>query len=185
MSKYPLWVFKPNEPNMSTSINEQLEKLEKKAELTSGASWAKFPNIGDSIQGALITRRLAMSPTQQEQIIYVIKNEDGIFNVAFKSNYPIHKEFAGAVTGQVVKIKYSSSKPHKQKGFNAIKIYTVTTSPELIDESTKGFLEENGYELGASMPELIGIPEFEDAPATEEASSTDQAKPLGNSIPKV
>ena len=168
---------------MNKDINAELEKLEKKAEVISGASWAKFPTVGSSIQGTLVTRRLAMSPTQQEQIIYVIKNEEGIFNVAFKSNYPIHKEFSHALIGQVMKVKFSSEKPHKQKGFNAIKIYTVTTSPELLDESMKGWLEDNGYEFGAPLPEPEGMPSFDDDSITE-GEIPANAKPLGAAIPK-
>lgn len=170
---------------MSTDINAELEKLEKKAQLTSGASWAKFPTVGSTIQGTLVTRRLAMSPTQQEQIIYVLKNDDGVYNVAFKSTYPIHREFAGAVVGQVFRITLSAEKPHKQKGFNPIKIYSVTTGPGLIDTSAKQWLEDNGFELGAPMPELEGIPEFEDAAAVEGPIDLSSAKPVGTSIPKV
>lgn len=169
---------------MTKDINAELERLEKKASITSGASWAKFPTVGSTIQGTLVTRRLAMSPTQQEQIIYVLKNDEGIFNVAFKSTYPIHKEFAGAVTGQVIRVTFTAEKAHKQKGFNPIKIYTVTTAPDLIDTDSKGWLEENGFELGAAMPELEGIEDFADAEAVEEEVDLSKAKPLGTSIPK-
>ncbi len=168
---------------MSKDISAELEKMEKAQEVISGASWAKFPNVGDFVQGTLVTRRMAMSPTQQEQIIYVIKTEDGLLNVAFKSNYPIHKDFANALIGQAVKVKYSSSKKHSKPGFNAIKIYTVTTSPELLDESAKGWLEDNGYTFGAPLPELEGAPTFEDAPAVE-GEAPASAKPLGAAIPK-
>lgn len=146
---------------MSKNINAELEALEKKAALVSGATWVKFPKKGDSFQGTLITRRVANSPTGQEQIVYVFKNEDGIFNVAFKSNYPIHKEFENAVVGQVIKVVFSSEKPHTKKGFDPIKIYTVITASDLIDESSKGWLAENGYTLGEALPGLAGVSKAE------------------------
>jgi len=171
---------------MTKDINAELERMEKKAALTSGASWAKFPTVGANIQGTLITRRLAMSPTQQEQIIYVIKNADGIFNVAFNSRYPIHKDFEGAVVGQVFRVTLASEKKHSKPGFNPIKIYSVVTAPDLIDNDSKEWLEENGFELGAAMPALEGIPEFEDSVATEiSAEELAKAKPISTSIPHV
>ena len=156
-----------------SNINEQLDALERKAAVIGGASWVKFPTVGDSFQGTLITRRLAMSPTQQEQIVYVFKNDDGIWNVAFKSSYPIHKEFEKAVVGQVVKVIFSSEKKHQKAGFNPIKIYTVITSADLMDESSKPFLEENGYVFGEALPELAGLPTEEEDEEVKPA-----AKPL-------
>ena len=184
ITKYSKEYLTPNKSHMSKSINEEIERLEKKAELTSGAAWAKFPNVGDSIQGALVTRRLAMSPTQQEQIVYVVKNDEGVFNVAFKSNYPIHKDFANALVGQVMKVKLTGLKPHKQKGFNPIKLYTVTTDPSLLDETMKDFLADNGFEFGAPLPALEGAPAFDELSISEEPATAD-VKPLGSSIPKV
>lgn len=156
------------------NINAELEALEKKAALVSGASWVKFPNIGDSFQGTLITRRLANSPTGQEQIVYVFKNDEGIHNVAFKSNYPIHKDFEKAVVGQVIKVVLTSEKPHKQKGFNPIKIYTVITSPDLIDETSRDWLAENGYVLGDALPALEGIES-----SSEEEPEAGARSPIG------
>ena len=156
-----------------SDINKELDVLEKKAALISGASWVKFPNVGDTFQGTMVTRRLGMSPTQQEQIIYVLKNEDGLWNLAFKSNYPIHGEFKGAKVGQVFRVTFSSEKAHSQKGFNPIKIYTVVTNPELVDEDSKEWLSDNGYTIGDAMPELEG---FSDEEETNDAAPAAPAR---------
>lgn len=160
--------------------NKKLDELQKKSALLSGASWVKFPNVGDTFQGTLITRRLGQSPTGQEQIIYVLKNEDGLWNLAFKSNYPIHKDFANAVVGQVIRVVFSSEKKHAQKGFNPIKIYTVVTEAGLVDEESRAWLSENGYELGESLPELVEETSSDEEDADEDDSPAAPARsPIG------
>ncbi len=169
-------------------INEQLALLEKKNAIINGATWKKFPSIGDFIQGILLTRKLSVSPGMQKQIVYVIKNDEGLWNVAFNATYPIHKSFAGALVGQAAKIAFTSTKPH---ALNPIKIYTVTTSPEILDETQADWLEENGLKIGDPLAlidetgegtEGLSLDEFAKQ-AEEEA--TPEARPVGSSLPKV
>ena len=166
---------------MSKSITEQLEELEKKNAITSGASWMKWPTIGTSIQGVLVSRRVAVSPTGHEQIIYVMKTPDGIFNLGWNSNYPIHRDFTGAVVGQVAKVTYSSDKKHPQVGFSPIKIFTVVTAPSIIDESARKFLESSGLTLGAPLDSEAPAP----AAAVAADPLAEEFKALPTSIPTI
>lgn len=126
--------------NMS-DINKELDSLQRAGEQSSQASWFKFTNVGDSIQGTYLTSYPATSPVGQEQIVYVIKNDEGAWNVARNTkDERVRRVMDMAKPGQIVRFVFSEIIPHKTKGFNAIHAIDVYTRPDLVDEK---WLAEN------------------------------------------
>jgi len=173
---------------MPEDANSALDLLEKQEQLKSGASWFKFAAPGVNFQGTLIARYRAESQLGQEQVVYVLKNEEGIFNVAFNVTYiTIHRELKNAVVGQIVRFSYLEDKPHKVKGYHPIKIIRVFTRQDLLEGGADSWLAEYGVKSGDALPEVVEIPEDEDAPATSTADvpfgpSASAPKPMtGNS----
>lgn len=163
---------------MPEDANKALDAIEKQETLKSGLPWFKFSAPGDQIQGTLITRYRATSQLGQEQVVYVVKNEEGTFNVAFNVTYiTIHRELKDAVAGQIVRFNYLEDKPHKTKGYNPIKIIRVFTRPDLLEAGADEWLADYGIKTGDALPEVVEIPD-------EEEQAAPASKPLGGSFPR-
>lgn len=155
-----------------SDINKELDAIQRAGQQSSLASWFKFENVGDSIQGTLVTSYQAKSPAGQDQIVYVLKNDQGSWNVARNvKDERVRRVMDTAKPGQIVRFVFTEIIPHKQKGFNAIKAIDVYTRPDLVD---KVWLAENATEASATVP-TAPVAEATPAPVAE-ATSADIAK---------
>jgi len=170
-----------------SDVNSELDKLEKQQELRNEARFFKFADVGDTIQGTLVGRYRTKSQLNQDQIVYIVRNQDGIWNVAFNANYPIHRDLADAVVGQVARFSFTGTKPHSVKGYNPIKLMTVVTRPDLLDNDSAEYLESVGLKVGAPLPAAGELPEDEEEEeqvAEEPAQPTTNSRPIGGTIPR-
>lgn len=127
---------------MSYDFDTELDRAEKHNDALNGAKWAKFETIGDSVQGTYIDRHEAVSPSGQNQIVFVLKTAEGPVNVGRSTkDSRVHRVMDEAKYGQVVRFKYTELVPHKTKGFNAIKVIEAITRPDIVD---KEWLAEQG-----------------------------------------
>ena len=163
-----------------TDISKELARLEAAEKLRAGAKFFNFKNVGDSIEGAFVSRYKSTSPLGQDQIVYTLKTADDIVNVGIgvKLGF-IHDECKDAAIGQAVKFSFIGEKAPTVKGYKPTKQIRVITSPDLIDTSINGWLEENGLKSGDPLPSVEDVVmSGDDVPPTEEPST-----PLSSSIP--
>lgn len=147
---------------MNEATNE-LDLIEKQHEMSAGATFFKFDEVGKKLDATLISREQGESSLGQNQIIYLLKNADGLFKAAFNSTYAaIHRDVQNAKVGQIVRFTYLEDKPHRVKGYNPIKIIRVFTRPDLIDNSIAEWLDQYGLKVGDDLPPVDMVAEAAD-----------------------
>lgn len=127
-------------------------------------SWVKFNVIGDNIIGTLIAVReipSSLPGREGEQTkVYEIKADEGlchdtddkgnnievpikegeVWNIGGGSKeHPniLDGQFRNIKLGQKVKVEFTEEKPHKKKGFNAMKVKKVFTNGKMDEEWLK------------------------------------------------
>ena len=123
-----------------------------------GGAFFAFKQIGDKLEGTLISKRSTMNAVYgQPQIVYGIKALDGeIWNVGGKAG--IDMQMANVKIGQIVGFKFTSIKPATKVGYKDANIVQVYADPNVID---KKWMEENN------------ITELEDSAVIAEAPTTE------------
>jgi hypothetical protein len=117
------------------------------------SNWFKFNNIGDSIQGTLIGRKVSQNRLRnnEDQNVYELKVESGeVWNIGGKK--AIDQMMRGVKLGQIVEFKLVEIREPKIKGHNATKIIKVFARPDVVDkewlleqESMSGADNGDGY----------------------------------------
>lgn len=115
-------------------FSKELDSLQKNSEMVSGAKWAKFDAEGDKIEGTFVSSFRATSPAGQEQIVYVVKTADGLYNVGRSLNDKrVRRQMDKAKYGEFVRFVLTEIIPNKRKGFNAIKGIDAYRREDLVD----------------------------------------------------
>jgi hypothetical protein len=100
-----------------------------------GGEFAKFANVGDSVQGTYIDVRTGIDGFGNNQTIYVLSDTAGkIWNVGFRdSNAVVLERMKGVRFGQIVGFRYDELRPSKVPGRQAAKIIRVYADPKQVD----------------------------------------------------
>lgn len=141
-----------------------------------------FKTVGDqSPQMTYINIREGVDGFGNEQFIYVFKDaEDNIWNWGVRKTATITIERMNTIKfGQIVGLKFESTKPAKQVGRADTKIIKIYSDPKVVDQ--------------AWLDEQAAAPKQEEAPVTTtapEAASTvsstpETAQPVRSNIPVV
>lgn len=144
-----------------TDFSKELDDLQKTSEMVSGAKWAKFDAEGDKIEGTFVSSFRATSPAGQEQIVYVVKTAEGLYNVGRSLNDKrVRRQMDKAKYGEVVRFVLTEIIPNKRKGFNAIKGIDAYRREDIVDAA---WLAENGFtETQAQPAEVVANEAAED-----------------------
>lgn len=166
-----------------SDINSELDAIQRASQQASQASWFKFEKIGDQVQGTLIASYQAKSPAGQDQIVYVIKSDNGTYNVARNVNDErVHRVMNSAVLGDIVRFVLTDIIPHKIKGYNAIKAVDAYRRADIVD---KVWLAENGGTSAAAAPAAAPeAPAPAAAPVAEADETSETETSLGGELPK-
>jgi hypothetical protein len=146
----------------------------------------KWDKVGAEVQGTYIDVREGVDGYGNDQMIYVIKDEDGkIWNVAFKkSNTIIMDRMKGARLGMILGFRYEEDRPSKKiEGRNA-KIIRVYYSPNIVD---KEWLDEQKkiQEQFGGPAETIAAPEPTPVtPDTPTPTTVEDAEPVAAVAPE-
>lgn len=109
-------------------------------------NWMKFRKIGDYIEGTLVGRREVPSQfSSGNQIIYELKVTDvvrdgqgedvetgDLWNVGGK--FGIDQQMKTVRVGQVIGMKFESTKKNPRPGFNDTKIIQIYANKDIVDE---------------------------------------------------
>lgn len=94
-----------------------------------------FKNVGDRIQGTYVDFRFGKDGFGNEQVIYTIKNADGVWNVGFKKTSTVVLDKMKNVSfGQIVGFSYDELRPNKIPGRHPAKIIRVFADPQFVDK---------------------------------------------------
>jgi hypothetical protein len=138
------------------------------------SNWWKKENVGDKIQGTLISKRQVQNQLSgQDQWIYEILTEgDESWNVG--GNPAIDVQMRHVKLGQIVEFRFIEVRPNKKPGMNATKVIAVYQDKNVVNE--KWLQEQEQANLDTAMDKTTGEsskeePSFKD----EEPKSTTES----------
>lgn len=96
-----------------------------------------FSKIGDAVQGTFIDKYEARDTYQNEQIVYVLKDKNGIVhNVGIKkTNTILNEQLAPAKLGFIVGLRYEEDKPSKKNPGKMAKIIRPYFDHNIVDHA--------------------------------------------------
>ena len=103
----------------------------------SAGKWMTWKTIGDAIKGTYIDKFEKVDGYGNPQIVYVLKNSSGQYNVGFRKTTPqVHDEMNRVQFGNVVGFKFDEEKHTKAHptGIKA-KIIRAYVDPKMIDQN--------------------------------------------------
>ena len=103
----------------------------------SAGKWMTWKTVGDAIKGTYIDKFEKVDGYGNPQIVYVLKNSAGQYNVGFRKTTPqVHDEMARVKFGNVVGFRFDEEKNTKAHptGIKA-KIIRAYVDPKMIDQT--------------------------------------------------
>jgi hypothetical protein len=132
------------------------------------AKWASFKTVGDKVQGTYIGKKKAVDSFNNEQIVYMLKQDDGTtMNVGVREKATrFHEKMDAINLGQIVGIQYTEDIPVKghEKDRSPMKILSVFSKVGLMDKEwlaerkTMKALELGDPETGFTVDEAPQVP---------------------------
>ena len=121
------------------------------------SNWFKFENVGDKIQGTLVSKRKIINQLRggEEQMVYELKTEGGEYwNVGSKEAIDIQMRHVRL--GQIVGFEFIGERKNPKPGMNAAKLIQVYENENVVDEEWLQRQEQSVQE-----------PDSEDAPSDD------------------
>lgn len=102
-----------------------------------GNKWFKFTNVGDRIEGTLISINVRQNKLSGlDQTVYELLDEDGqVWNIGSKPAIDRNLNRVRPVQlGQIIGFEFASEIPSKETGKSPTKIITVYANPNIVNE---------------------------------------------------
>lgn len=155
--------------------------------------FAKWKNIGDSVQGTYIDSRKGVDSFGNHQTIYVLQEKDGgkVWNAAFNDMATvIHEKMNTVRYGQIVGFRFDEEKDSKKMPGKKAKIIRIYADSRLVDEEWLAAQQklELGFQPKPTLEQasnILGGKVENDSPFQDNHfSAPDNASPVSSSVAK-